>query len=88
MTQAVSQRLIREAMARAVPLTADETNAIAVMETGVTGLKYKNSDVDALIAAVVALQAAYDGGTDLIDVDSEMTAASAAAVISKTAGGV
>lgn len=88
MTQATQQRLIREAMARAVPLTEAESNAIVVMESGVTGLKYRNSDVDALIAAVAALQAAYDAGTNLIDVDSQMDAATAAAAISKTAGGV
>ena len=87
-TQATSQTLILNALKRAEPLTADEQNAVEVMKAGVTGEQYAVADVDTLIAAVEALQTAYDGASALEDIDAEMTAASAAAAISTTPGGV
>lgn len=84
-TQAVRSRLALEIAKRAGALTADEENAMAALRADATATRYRTADVVALIAAVAALQAAYTGGTDLIDVGVTMTAATAAAVAA-TAG--
>lgn len=78
-TQAVRSRLALDIAARGA-LTADQENAITALRTDATASRYRTSDVATLIAAVAALQAAYTGGTDLIDVGATMTAATAAAV--------
>ena len=89
-TQAIRSRLALDIAARGA-LTADQENAITALRTDATASRYRTSDVDALIAAVAALQVAYTGGTDLVDVDAEMVAATAAAeavTAGASAGGV
>lgn len=87
MTPELRLRLLRDALQRAQPLTADEQNAAITLGDDVAGLSYASADVEALIDAAEAVVTAFGTAEALEDLTEMIGALDTAAGITPTAGG-
>lgn len=88
LSQSILARLVREAMTRGAPLSADEQNALSVLDENFTASGYVTSEVDSLIAAATAVVEAFAEAEDLTDLTSVVADLETAADIDPSEGGV